>query len=79
LGHIVPPHFRRREARVFDEFTQRKGTQDIHPLRGIQVAESDPVVIAAAHVAADPAAGLLGSIWVCLYKARAAATICKES
>ena len=34
--------------RVVDEFPQRKGTQDIHPLRGIQVAESDPVVIAAA-------------------------------
>jgi len=50
LGHIAPPHLRRREARVFDEFTQRKGTQDIHPLRGIQVAESDPVVIAAAQV-----------------------------
>ena len=30
---MVPPHLRRREARVFDEFTQRKGTQDIHPLR----------------------------------------------
>src|SRR5712691_42742 len=34
LGHMAPPHLRRSEARVFDEFIQRKGTQDIHPLRG---------------------------------------------
>ena len=48
LWHMASPHLRRREARVVDEFSQRKGTQDIHPLRAIQVAESDPAVIAAA-------------------------------
>src|SRR5438093_1930515 len=33
LWHMASPHLRRREARVVDEFSQRKGTQDIHPLR----------------------------------------------
>ena len=58
---MASPHLRRREARVVDEFRQRKGTQDIHPLRAIQVAEGDPAVIAAAHIATDPATGLLGN------------------